>query len=150
MVLQVAANLAHVGAYFDAERSEGAWIAYPRQLQQLGRVDRTGADEYFALAGDRFGRTAERDFDADRCTVLDEDAAHERGLHELKVRAVDYGPEVGARRAPAHAVVDERLGDVESLLAVAVVVGSDRVARLFTAAQERVVSPSTKVSILRK
>src|SRR5437879_4213506 len=97
MVLQVASHLAYVGVHGDVELSEGVGIPYPRQEKQLGRVDGAGADEYFAFTRDRFRRTAGGDLYSDCGAVLDQDAAHERRLHELKVRPPDRGPEVGTR-----------------------------------------------------
>src|SRR5206468_1415640 len=139
MVLQVAADLAGLRHRRDPVATELLGVADTGQHQQLWRLRGAGADDDLAIAGDRARAGPLPHLHADRGPILDDDPSDERPGQDLQVVPLERRAEVRPRGAPADAAVDGRLGDVEALLAGAIVVGRDLVAGLLTGAQERVV-----------
>ena len=137
MVAEVLADTGKVVANLDAELLQQRARAYARELQQLGRIHRTSADddlaprvdfELLAAAGVRHAAGAAA-FEHDRIGMRVGDHGQTAALH----RRV----QIGARRADAAFAFDDTLVVTDTVSALAVVVGVARVADARRAVDER-------------
>src|ERR1700746_1334242 len=108
-------------------------IADAGELEELGRVDRAPAEDHFPGAHD----LASLQLDADRPRSLEDDAVDEGPGAHLEVRAAQGGVEVGASCALPPAAVEGAIERGKALLAVAVDVGGQLIARLLCRLEER-------------
>ena len=135
VVLEVLADAGEVVHHVHAERLELARVADPRELEELRGVDRAAAEDHLAPA-DLAQLAALERLDADGAARFEEDPGDELTRLDGQVRPVQHGMEVGACRAPAAAAADVAVERGEALLAVAVDVVGQRVARLLHRLEE--------------
>src|SRR5262245_16028127 len=136
MVLEVLPDTGQRVHDIDTDRLEVLGIAHAGELEELRRVDRAAAEDHLARR-DPLDPAPVPDVDADRARAVEHDAQHECATADLEVRAVRYGMEVRARRAPAAAVADRAVERAEAFLAVPVDVGGALVAGLGRRLEER-------------
>ena len=86
-------------------------------MQQLRGLERAGGDDHLAPRADLLELLALAVFDADRALALEQDAGRMRhGLDAQIGAAAHMRMDVGARRAPAFAVLLRHLVDAEALV----------------------------------
>ena len=113
-------------------------VADAGELQQLGRVDRAAAEDHLARLDPLRAATAAacRELDADRARAVEAAPGDERPAADVEVRARHRRMQVRARGAQPAAAVDRAVEGGEPLLAVAVDVGRQLVARLLHRLEE--------------
>ena len=115
----------------DAGGEQVVRIADARQLQDLRRLHRAGAEQHLGVGEDLAGLAVLDELHADRAAVLDQDAGGARADLGGQVRPLPApGAERRRRRAPALAVLDGQLVGPEALLLEAVEVVGAAVAGL--------------------
>ena len=122
----------------DAERLELRGVAHPRELQQLGRVERPAAEH--DLAAHRALRRAVaalRVLDPDRARAVEQDPRDERARLDVEVRSRHHRVQVGARRRQPPPAMDRAVERREPLLPEAVHIVGERVPRLLHGLEER-------------
>src|SRR3982074_3159058 len=139
MVLEVAASLADVRDDVDIVSPELVAVPDAGEHKQLGGVEGAGAEDDLLLAFHGAASGGVGDEDADRRVMRDHDLLDQGSRCEVEVGPLERGAQVRAGGIPAQAVVDERLGDMQALLAVGVVVRREAEACLLTGPQEGVI-----------
>ena len=125
-----------VGDDRDAEGAEVVGAPDAGQLEELRRVDRPAGEDDLA-AFDAFGAAAlPLDVDGDRAPPLEDDPGHERPRPDGQVLPATDRLEVRLRGRQPPAVVDVAIERRETLLAVAVDVVGQVVARLLAGREE--------------
>ena len=136
VVLEVLADAGQVVDHVDAEAGEVLLVADAGELEQLRGVDGAAAQDH--LARGHAARPAGAEIvDADGALALEPDAGAERERVDGQVLAVPHGVQVGPRGREAAAAVDVAVEAGETLLAVAVDVVGEVVARLLHGLEER-------------
>ena len=101
-------------------------VADARQHQQLRGLERAGGDDHLAPRADLLQLLALAVFDADRALALEQDAGGVRaGLDAQIGAAAHMRMEIGARRAPAFAVLLRQLIDAEAFVVLGIEVVAD-------------------------
>ena len=117
MVLQVlsdARQMMHAG---DAVLAKRCAVADAGQHQQLRRLERAGGNDHLAPRADLLQLLALAIFDADRALALEQDARRLRLGFDAQIGAAAHmRMDIGARRAPAFAVLLRHLVDAEAFV----------------------------------
>ena len=138
VVLEVLPHPGQVRDDVDPERAELAGGADAGQLKQLRRVDRAAADDHLARVHRAAAAPAAAVLHAGRARALEHDPRGERARLDLEVLAPHHRVQVGAGGRQPLAVVHVAVERREALLAIAVHVLGERVARLLDGLEERV------------
>ena len=136
MVLQVLADARRVVNDIDAGRREHRSGADARELQELWRADRTGAQDDLLAGADLMHGSAALVGDAGRRPAGEGDAMDQRFRDQRQVRPAERRLEIGVGRRPAHAVLDGHVHRPEALLLEAVVILGLQIAGLDTGLDE--------------
>jgi hypothetical protein len=96
MVLQVPSDAGQMVDRVDAHLAQRAFVADPRELQELRGVDRAAAQDHIARACD-LRPPAMHVLDADGPRAVEHDAVHECARPDVEVRAAHHRRQVGAR-----------------------------------------------------
>ena len=130
VILQVLAHTRQLAHHVDAVGGELVSRADARQHQQLGRIDRTGAQDHLAPCAHLVKEAAAPITDADRPTPFEQYARGERVRAHRQVAPAHRRTQVGIRGAAAPAAAHGHVQVPESFLLKAVHVGGQRVAGL--------------------
>src|SRR5205823_5479314 len=122
MVAQVLADAGQGVMYVDAEIAQALGMADPGQLQQLWRVDRTGAHHDFARRPSLAHIVAHRIAETDAALPVEDERPGQRAGLDMQVMAVADRVEVATGRAHPTARGDRRLAHRDAFLAGAVVI----------------------------
>ena len=136
VVLEVLTDAGQVVDQVDAEAGKVVLVADAGELEQLRGVDGAAAQDHLAR-GDAAGPAGAEIVDADGALALEPDAGAERERVDGQVLAVPHGVQVGPRGREAAAAVHVAVEAGETLLAVAVDVVGEVVARLLHGLEER-------------
>jgi len=145
VVLHVAADFGQRRVHGDAELRQQGRIADAGELQDLRALHGAGGEQHLLVRVDALRGLAGAAcvLDADRTPLLDQDARGVGVGDHREIAALERGPQVSERGAPAFAVLDGELVGAEAFLLVAVEVARHRVsrrrARLHEGLVERVV-----------
>ena len=120
----------------DAEAAEQGLVADAGELQQLRGVDGAAAQDDLAGVHRPAQPAAAQVVDADRALALEAHGRQRQGL-DVEVLPVPHGVQVGAGGGQPPAAVEVAVELREALLAVAVDVVGQRVARLLHGVEER-------------
>ena len=114
-------------------------VADAGQHQQLRRLERAGGQDHLAPRADRLLLLALHVFDADGALALEQNLRRLRRRLDLEIAAVaDMRMHIGARRAPALAVVLRHLVGAESFVIFGVEILADAELRLLRCLPENV------------
>src|SRR5690625_186422 len=130
VILEVLAYPRQLVHHFDPSSAQHLRRADPRQLQQLGRVDGAGADDYLPAGAQDVGAAAPRHLDADGPLPLEEHPQGEHAALHRHVRSLHRRIEVGHGCRPAPALVGRHVHATYAFLLVAVHILGDRIAGL--------------------
>ena len=136
VVLQVLADPGQIVGDRDPGRAQHRARADARELQDLGRADRTGRQDHLARGHGRPVFVALEVGDADRPLAVEDHSFSERAGDHGQVDAAPRRLQVGVRRRGADPVPDRHVHGAEALLLVAVVVRGLRVAGLLAGLDE--------------
>src|SRR5258708_17001167 len=101
MILEIAPDAVAVEHDIDAERGEPVRRANAGAVQHLGRSDRAGAQDDFALRAGLDDLAAPDKSHADGAPVLDDETLGQHLLFQAQIGAADRGLQETARGRPA-------------------------------------------------
>ena len=139
VVLHVLAHTHEIMHHVDAERSELGRVADARELEELRRVERAAAaDDLSAECALHDSAPSGDVLDSDCTRSVEDDLRRERARTNVEIGTVHHRVEVRARRAEAPSALDVAVEAGETLLAVAVDIIGQLVARLLHGTEEGV------------
>src|SRR5581483_9393989 len=122
---------------FDAVSCQHSTVADAGEQQELRRLERTGAEDHLAPRADRLRLLALPILDADRPLALKE--YFRRACKRLDAQigaAIHVRMHIGARRAPALAILLRQLVDPEPFMVLGIEILADAVLRFAGGLQE--------------
>ena len=136
VILEIFPDTGQIVHHIDTVRAQFRGGSHPGELQQLGRVDGSAAEnQLFTL--DPMRRPCVRVLERARTPALEHDAGRERMGEHFEVRPAHRRAQVGVGGAAASAAAHGHVHATEAFLLEAVDVGGLRIARLAGGGQPR-------------